>query len=168
MPYGASNQNAASSTASTRGRTSPIPGYLTPTDGGAARTYYYTARDAFRTEGQRRTDFAANYSLRRSARAAASSSLFVQAQVINLFNQFQLCGCGATVFRTAATSQNESSTPDVRTNVTHPTSYTAVQPVHDRPRGGRELGQRAGLRQGAEPLRLHDAAQFRIGFGVRF
>ena len=35
--------------------------YATP-QGGASETYYFTARDAFRTEASRRTDFAANYS----------------------------------------------------------------------------------------------------------
>ena len=44
-------------------------------------------------EGQKRTDFAANYTYI-SALARRTFELFVQAQVINLFNQFQLCGCG--------------------------------------------------------------------------
>ena len=38
-------------------------GYATP-QGGARETYYYTARDAFRTEMSRRTDMAINYSYR--------------------------------------------------------------------------------------------------------
>ncbi len=39
------------------------PGYLTPPTG-STTVYYFTARDAFRTEGQRRTDIAVNYSYR--------------------------------------------------------------------------------------------------------
>src|SRR5262249_38125417 len=38
----------------------PNPGYKTPL-GNASETYYYTGRDAFRTEGMKRTDLAVNY-----------------------------------------------------------------------------------------------------------
>ena len=71
------------------------PGYLTPPSP-AQIGYYYTARDAFRTEGQRRTDFGVNYT--RAMPGARRLQLFGQLQVINLFNQFQLCGCGGSVF----------------------------------------------------------------------
>ena len=72
------------------------PGYLSPP---TAVTYYLTPRDAFRTEGQRRTDFAANYAYKIPGRAGVE--LFGQLQVLNLFNQSQLCGCGQPVIRTA-------------------------------------------------------------------
>jgi hypothetical protein len=72
------------------------PGYVTP-QGGSRESYYYTARDAFRTKASRRTDFAANYS---ASLAVGPRRLapFVQAQVINVFNNQDLCGCGGTVF----------------------------------------------------------------------
>jgi hypothetical protein len=70
------------------------PGYLTPP---GAVTYYLTDRDAFRTEGQRRTDFAANYVY--SVPGLRRVQLFGQLQVINLFNESQLCGCGQAVFQ---------------------------------------------------------------------
>jgi hypothetical protein len=57
--------------------------------------YYLTARDAFRTEGQKRTDFAVNYI--HNMRGLGSLQLFGQLQVINLFNQSQLCACGQGV-----------------------------------------------------------------------
>ena len=72
------------------------PGYVTP-QGGSRENYYYTARDAFRTENSRRTDFAANYS-RGVGAGARRIQPFVQAQVINIFNNQDLCGCGGTVF----------------------------------------------------------------------
>ena len=68
------------------------PGYVTPPGGSL---YYFTGRDAFRTEGQKRTDFAANFNY--SVRSFGSLQLFGQIQVINLFNQSQLCGCGQGV-----------------------------------------------------------------------
>lgn len=75
------------------------PGYLNPPDANNT-PYYFTARDAFRTEKQIRTDFAANYVYR--IPGAHGIELFGQLQVINLFNQSQLCACGATAFGTGA------------------------------------------------------------------
>ena len=72
------------------------PGYVREPPG-TGIGYYYTARDAYRTEGQRRTDFAANYNYHLGT-AGRPITLFVSAQVINLFNQLQLCGCGSNVF----------------------------------------------------------------------
>ena len=46
------------------------PGYLSPP---TAVTYYLTPRDAFRTEGQRRTDFAANYAYKIPGRAGGGA-----------------------------------------------------------------------------------------------
>jgi outer membrane receptor for ferrienterochelin and colicin len=68
------------------------PGYARPPSGSV---YYLTARDAFRTEGQKRTDFAVNYI--HNMRGLGSLQLFGQLQVINLFNQSQLCACGQGV-----------------------------------------------------------------------
>lgn len=71
------------------------PGYATPPPGSAI-AYFYMARDAFRTEGQRRTDFSANYVYRLPG--AGGLQLFGNLQVLNIFNQSQLCGCGGSVF----------------------------------------------------------------------
>jgi hypothetical protein len=70
--------------------------YITP-QGAASETYYYTNRDAYRTQGFSRTDFAAGYNYRIGAGARAVE-LFLQVHVLNIFNQQDLCGCGATVF----------------------------------------------------------------------
>ena len=77
--------------------------YATP-QGGASETYYFTARDAFRTEASRRTDFAANYS-RAIGTGPRKLTAFVQAQVLNVFNQQELCGCGGTIFQNGGTGQ---------------------------------------------------------------
>src|SRR4029450_675477 len=71
------------------------PGYATP-QGGDRETYYYTARDAFRTEPSRRTDMAANYVYR--VPGGHSLDAFVQLQVLNVFNIQDMCACGADVF----------------------------------------------------------------------
>jgi carboxypeptidase family protein len=71
------------------------PGYLAPTTGTLNKVYYFTARDAFRTEASYRTDLSATYSYAVNG-AGRRFDLFAQAVVINLFNQFDLCGCGAS------------------------------------------------------------------------
>jgi VWFA-related protein len=70
-------------------------GYATP-QGGVRETYYYTARDAFRTEASRRTDMAANYTYR--VPGNLSLDAFLQVQVLNVFNVQDLCACGSDVF----------------------------------------------------------------------
>jgi hypothetical protein len=72
------------------------PGYATP-QGNTSENYYYTARDAFRTEAAIRTDVAVNYGYSAGI-GGRKVDLFFQAQVLNVFNTFDLCGCGAAVF----------------------------------------------------------------------
>ena len=96
LPYGAVGPMATQRSFVTN------PGYVTPSrqHRATAINYYFTARDAFRTDGERRTDFSAsyNYALPREARARWISSR--SCRLLNVFNQFQdMCGCG-TVFRT--------------------------------------------------------------------
>src|SRR5204862_3011068 len=97
VPYGASNLNGSNPNGiNPRPYVTGAPTYVNPPTG-SSTIYFYSARDAFRTETEKRTDFAANYSYK--IRSAHNLELFTQAQVINLFNQFQLCGCGGTVFQ---------------------------------------------------------------------
>src|SRR5262249_3256374 len=72
--------------------------YLNPSGNRAdgAWDYYFTARDAFRSEANYRTDLSANYSYR--IPGLNTLDVFFRAELINVFNQFQLCGCGGTVF----------------------------------------------------------------------
>jgi len=60
--------------------------------------YYVAARDAFHTQATYRTDFSANYTVRGPQARSTRFDIFVHAEVLNLFNQFQLCGCGGSVF----------------------------------------------------------------------
>ena len=74
------------------------PGYVQPTGNQSGFwDYYFTPRDAFRTEGTNRTDLSTNYAYRIAA-GRRSVELFVHAEVLNLFNTSQLCLCGDTVF----------------------------------------------------------------------
>jgi len=71
------------------------PGYSTPP---TSVEYYVTGRDAYHTAATFRTDLSANYTLAGPRARSMQFDLFVHAEVLNLFNQFQLCGCGGTVF----------------------------------------------------------------------
>jgi len=96
VPYGAVNTNGIDPRPFV---TNPNNVYLTP-PGSTATTYFFGARDEFHTEGQRRTDLAFNYTYRMPK--ATHAQIFAQLQVLNLFNQFQLCACGSTVFGTGS------------------------------------------------------------------
>lgn len=66
------------------------PGYSTPP---SSVTYYFTARDAFRTDSINRTDVALNF----STKIARLVEIFVQPQVLNLFNNRGVIAVNTTV-----------------------------------------------------------------------
>jgi outer membrane receptor for ferrienterochelin and colicin len=94
VPYGAANTNGLNVQQYVTN-----PGYLSP-PGSTATTYFFGPRDEFHTEGQKRTDLAFNYA--RQVPGVSRMQLFAQVQVLNIFNQFQLCACGSTVFGTGS------------------------------------------------------------------
>jgi len=73
--------------------TPPTPAYITRP---SSVTYWYTARDAFRTDDIKRTDLSLTYTIR----VFSSVEIFVQPQVINLFNNQGVLAVDTTV-RTA-------------------------------------------------------------------
>ena len=87
---------AATSPGTGIGQINPIPyvtnpGYATPV---SRVEYYFFPRDEYRTEAQFRTDMSLNY----DHTLGGSASVFFHGEVLNVFNQFQLCGCGGSVF----------------------------------------------------------------------
>jgi hypothetical protein len=95
------------------------PGYALPPD---VETYYYTARDAFRTAASYRTDLSINVDrgLGRQGRAR----LFAQIQLLNVFNRFQVFN--AEHLNTVVTSAvDDSSLP-----LFDPFTETPVEGVH--------------------------------------
>jgi carboxypeptidase family protein/TonB-dependent receptor-like protein len=145
------------------------PGYVTPpTDAGAtAITYFFTARDAFHAEGQKRTDFAANYNFGIST-GNRRLGLFVQAQVINLFNQFQLCGCGAEVFLNGGASQVQFINQAVLSNTNASGTYPAFNPFTTTPVEGVHWAKGPAFGHASSRFAYTTPRMFRIGFGVRF
>jgi outer membrane receptor for ferrienterochelin and colicin len=131
------------------------PGYLTPpaATAGSDQTYWYTARDAFRTEDVFSTDLSLNYSYRFGAKV----EVFVSPQILNLFNSQHVISVDQTVENAANQSKYYAKF----------NPFTTV-PVQG-PRGtganwttGPLFGQPTG------PTSYQAPRTFRISAGVRF
>ena len=119
----------------------------------ATVSYWFTDRDAFRTEAMFRTDFALNYEYPLGGR----SELFGQIQVLNLFNQFQLFNINSNAIDTT-----------VLTAVDDPDRFQPFNPFTERPVQGVhwDYGEDFGKPVGAAAYTLPRTFQFAIG--VRF
>lgn len=167
IPHSASNQNGTANGVDPRPYVRN-PGYLTPIAGNQT-TYFYSARDAFRLEGQKRTDFAANYEYGIGV-GGRTINLFIQAQVINLFNQFQLCGCGGnlTTFSAGGNVQNQTVDVSVRTSVTTPATYQPFNPFTTTPVEGVNWAKSPTFGHALNRFAYTTPRTFRMTFGVRF
>jgi len=161
VPYGAVG------TVDARPYVSPavLAAYITP-QGGTSETYYYTNRDAFRTDSEFRTDMSATIDHSLNVGGAHKLDLFIQMHVLNIFNQFQLCGCGDSVFNnggqilltrisTGVLSPNGGTRPNF-----NPFTQTPVQGVNW------DFSPAFGTAQSR--LAFTSPREFRLTFGVRF
>jgi hypothetical protein len=162
VPYGA----VATANGVDAARWITNPGYLTPPSA-AQLGYYYTARDAFRTEGQRRTDLGLNYT--RPIPGARGLEVFGQLQVVNLFNQLQLCGCGASVFLNGG-GVNVAQTVDlvVRNSVTNSAIYQPFNPFTTSPVEDVNWAKGPNFGHAATRFAYTSPRTLRLSFGVRF
>jgi hypothetical protein len=141
------------------------PGYLTPPAGNQT-TYFYSARDHLRLEGQKRLDFAINYTGR--VPALGRFELFGQLQVINLFNQSQLCGCGQAVTHSGGASSVSRIDTTIRTSVTTPASYQTFNPFTTTPVQGVNWDYAPTFGTPLNRLAYTSPRALRVSFGVRF
>ena len=165
VPYGAVNTNGVDPRSFVTN-----PGYLTP-PGSTATTYFFGPRDEFHTEGQRRTDLAFNYIYRMPR--ASRVQLFAQAQVLNLFNQFQLCACGSTVFGTgSAANAGGVNTQRIDTTVLTPgtsaSQFATFNPFTTTPVRGVNWDYGPNFGTAANRFAYTTPRTFRMSFGVRF
>ena len=163
------------------------PGYLTPPDG-TVLYYHFAAdcanvpaspaylregcvngaqRDAFRLEGQVRTDLAFNYG-RRVSVGSRRPEFFVQAHIVNLFDQSQICGCGGTVFENGGTVRQTRVDQTVRTAVTSAATFQSFDPFTTTPVQGVHWNYGPRFGQPLNRLAYTTPRQFRMTFGVRF
>ena len=139
-------------------------GYATP-QGGSRETYYYTARDAFRTEASRRTDMAANYTYR--VPGSRSLDAFVQLQVLNVFNVQDLCGCGSDVFNNGGGVALSRIGSGVLTPVSTP-SLAAFNPFTTTPVQGVNWNYNTNWGTPLNRFAFTSPRTFRMTFGLRF
>ena len=131
------------------------PGYLTPPSAtaGSDQSYWYTARDAFRTESVFSTDLSLNYSFR----VANAVELFVSPQVLNLFNAQHVVGVDQTI-------ENAANQPKYYTKF-DPFTTAAVQGARSTSANwnyGPLFGQPTG------PASYQAPRTFRVSVGLRF
>jgi hypothetical protein len=158
VPYGAAGSvNAAAFVTN--------PGYVTP-QGGSGVTYYFAGRDAFRTATSYRTDVAANYVFALN-RAGRKTELFVQAQVLNVLNQFQLCGCGDTVFKNGGGVDLTTIDQSVLTR-SNSATLQAFNPFTTTPVEGANWALGPNFGKALSRSAYTSPRTLRLSFGVRF
>ena len=145
------------------------PGYLTPPTG---LEYYVLGRDPFRTEATYRTDLSVNYGYRLGGMGDARPELFFHSEVLNIFNQFQLCGCGGTsVFVNGGNVNAQTINQVILTPVTNGATYQAFNPFTTTPVKGVnwDLGPTFGQAQnrfvaGLNWMNAHSQSEHRHDF----
>lgn len=140
---------------------------MTPPSGNAT-AYFFTARDAFRTEGQKRFDLAATYKygIRTGGRTL---DIFFQTQVLNLFDNAQLCGCGGTVFQNGGAVDLFNIDQVVRTSVVPGgATLTAFDPFTTKPTEGVNWEKGPNFGKAVNRNAWTSPRQVRLTFGVRF
>lgn len=142
-----------------------LTAYVTP-QGGTSQTYYYTARDAFRTDSEYRLDMSATLSHGVNVGGSRKLDLFIQMHVLNVFNQFQLCGCGDSVFNNGGQIQ----TRFISTGINSPNGTTRpnFNPFTQTPVQDVNWSLPAAFGTAQSRLAFTSPRTFRFNFGVRF
>jgi outer membrane receptor protein involved in Fe transport len=121
------------------------PAYVTPP---TSVNYYFTARDAFRTDTILRTDLSLNF----TTRIAGSVEIFVQPQVLNVLNRQGLVGVSTSV----------------RTNVNAGTAYQRFNPFTTAPVQGVNWDYSSTFGKARNNLDYQLPRTFTLAAGVRF
>ena len=138
--------------------TIPNPGYATPV---SAVEYFFEGRNPYRTEATYRTDLSVNYGYRFGARNPIHPELFFRGELLNIFNQFQACGCGENVFRNGGIS-------DLQTIGTGVQLIAPFNPYTTQPVEGVHWRKLPGFGQPQNTFGYTSPRIFRFSVGVRF
>jgi hypothetical protein len=128
------------------------PGYYNTTAAGNSTTYYYTSRDAFRTEDVYNTDLSLNYSYK----IANTVELFVSPQVYNVFNAQHVIAPNATVLNPKSSSGFTTFNP-----------FTTA-PVQGAKGTGANWTYGPSFGQAVSASGYQTPRYFQVGVGVRF
>jgi hypothetical protein len=138
----------------------PNPGYQTPP---TKMDYYFTARDEFHTDATYRTDLSVNYGYHISRAGRVQPELFFHGEVLNLFNQFQLCGCGASVFNNGGVTDLTTINQSMAVNAGVP-----FDPFNSVPVSGVNWNLGPGFGTALSAFAYTSPRIFRFSVGVRF
>ena len=170
VPYGL-NSATTSAPGLTVGQVDPRPyvvnpGYANPLQSTTTVDYFFFARDKYRTEAQYRTDFSANYKRRLAGHAEA----FFHIDVLNVFNQFQLCACGGTVFNNGGGTDLRQINTGVQTRATAGAASGLVvfNPFTETPVEGVNWRLAPNFGTAASRFAYTSPRTFRLNIGVRF
>jgi hypothetical protein len=134
------------------------PGYLTPP---TRVTYYFSKRGAFTTPSVLRTDLSINYSFK-----IADVNLFVQPQIVNLFNRHAVDTTDSSLFDTTILTADNRGVCD---NSPLPGRLCApFNPFTEKPVEGVNWQKGKNFGKAVNPLGYQTPRTFRIGFGLRF
>jgi outer membrane receptor protein involved in Fe transport len=120
-------------------------------------TYYFTDRDAFRTDDLHRTDLSLNYSFRWQA-FGRSMQVFIQPEILNLFDEDAVVG----VFTATRDATNTTATAcnGARCQPFNPFTETPVEGVH--------WAKRPGFGDPENENNVQRPRLFRLSIGFRF
>ena len=151
VPYAAMTLVPTANTITVQGYATPLP----------AVEYFFLGRDPFRTEATYRTDLAVNYTYRFGRGSAIRPEAFFHGEILNVFNQFQLCGCGENVFRNGGIADTGTISTAVRLKTTfNPYSTQPVEGVH--------WEKLPTFGQAANSFAYTSPRTFRFSAGIRF
>ncbi len=134
------------------------PGYLTPP---ASLEYFFLGRNPFRTEMSYRTDLSVNYGYGLGRLRDVQPELFFHGELLNVFNQFQLCGCGETVFRNGGITDLTSIAQGVQL-------LTPFDPYKTQPVEGTHWRKAPNFGQALNAFAFTSPRIFRLSVGVKF
>ena len=164
-PYGA--LGTGSTGVNTTLLVQPNPEYLTPMAPLGAIDYYFTSRDAFRTETTYRTDLSINYARRVGARTT-QPEVFFHAEILNIFNQFQVCGCGGSAFTNGGTTDLTTIGQAIRTSRTSRSGLQPFNPFEVVPVQGTHWDVTPDFGKALSHFAYTMPRLFRFSAGVRF
>lgn len=139
------------------------PGYANPLGNTATVEYFFFPRDQYRLETQYRTDLSTNYQFTFPGGVQA----FFRGEVLNLFDQFQLCGCGGTVFNNGGGSDIRTVNTGVLT-ASNNTTLRAFNPFTETPVQGTHWNLGPTFGRAVNRFAYTSPRTFRFSVGVRF
>jgi hypothetical protein len=163
VPYGL-NANPGSAAGQIDPRPYVVnPGYASPLGSATTIDYFFFPRDQFRTEAQYRTDLSVNYGYK----FGGTADVFFHGEVLNIFNQFQLCGCGGTVFNNGGGSDIRSINTSVLTS-SNTATLQPFNPFTTTPMEGTNYRLGPTFGQAVSRFAYTSPLTFRFSFGVKF